>query len=106
PPSSDWAGDKSWNDVRSWTGELRDDRGSCGDVITHFHKHGGGEGQVYFGSRAEANHSETLAFLQFLPGLGPGDDAARDCTGELPHDDGDARILKRPRHRFVFLRAI
>src|SRR5437762_7447591 len=45
---------------------------SSEDVIADLHEDFSVERQIYFGSRAEANHSKTFAFLEFVTDLRPG----------------------------------
>src|ERR1700726_1218474 len=56
--------------------------------------------------RAEANHSEAIAFFEFIAHVRPDDDASRNGAGQLSNDNCSARILKGPYHRFIFLRTI
>ncbi len=84
----------------------RDHARAAGHAIAHLHQNDGIERQIYFRSRAEANHPEALPFLKLVPHLRPADDSPRDHAGELPHDQRHARILEGPGHGFVLCRAI
>ena len=65
-------------------GEARDNCRSAIDVIADFYQYVRGERQIYFRSRTKANHSKAIAFLELISDIGPGDNAARDRTGQLP----------------------
>src|ERR1700674_182330 len=88
------------------SGKSRDDTDAAGHPVAHFHQHHRIEGQVYFRSRAEANHPEVFALLEFVAHFRPADNSARDHPGELAHNKYSARVLKRPRHRPVLCGAI
>src|ERR1051325_11753753 len=75
-------------------------------MIAYLDENSGGKRQIYFRSRPEANHPEAFPFLEFVADVGPRYDTSRDRAGDLPHNNRDARVLKGPRHRFVFLRTI
>src|SRR5258707_962888 len=92
--------------ARSLIGQACDDCRSAKNVIADFHEGLSVERQIYFGSRAEANHSEAIAFFEFIAHVRPGDDASRNGAGQLSDDNCSARILKGPYHCFIFLRTI
>ena len=52
-----------------------------GNAVAHLHQDLGVQRQIYFRSRAKANHPEVLPFLQFVPNVRPAHDPARDHAG-------------------------